>query len=329
MCIVFFRVRPTKGIKLIVIFNRDEQPSRKRSELGVHFDPQRIACAVDLEANGTWLGFNLDTANFGFLTNYENKKFKMIADSKYRKGNLLMNFLKSESPFTKPEYYQEYLETFLQEGEEFNGTNIWLGNSSTDDVILTFAHNQENKEKSFQVINTDETIAFGNGRVNEQFFKQTLGQSLVDKVISQVQLEHEDQSSDELIQNLKNRLFKIAELNKIPTDRKDWVQIDLYNDSEAYWNSSIFLEKHEERLIDDELGVFATISSTVMIITDSNEIHLFERVYDHDSISESKEYTDYDNQIHKELIELDTFGFVEQDSFTRTPFNEQYIYSKF
>ena len=140
MCIVFFKKNPTKGIKRVIVFNRDEQPSRKRSSLGIYFDPQKIACGVDLHANGTWLGINLDTGNYGFLTNYENVPFKIIDDTNYKKGNLLMNFLKSDEQFLEIEQYEKYLDLFLKEGSKFNGTNIWLANIYNNDEII-FAHN--------------------------------------------------------------------------------------------------------------------------------------------------------------------------------------------
>lgn len=77
-----------------------------RSNFGVHFGPQKIACAYDMQANGTWFGINLDTGNYGFLTNYEKKPFRYIEDPKYRKGNLLMDFLKNDHKFTSPMHYQ-------------------------------------------------------------------------------------------------------------------------------------------------------------------------------------------------------------------------------
>ena len=87
------------------------------------------------------MGVNLDTGNFGFLTNYENKKFQAITDSKYRKGNLLMNFLRNEIALAETEQIRKYLELFLTEGDYFNGTNIWLGNLLDEKVRLAFAHN--------------------------------------------------------------------------------------------------------------------------------------------------------------------------------------------
>ena len=73
-CLVVFKKRPMPGIKRFVLFNREEQLRRTRSHFGVHFSPNhRIVCAVDYRAGGTWIGVNLDTGNFGFLTNYGNK----------------------------------------------------------------------------------------------------------------------------------------------------------------------------------------------------------------------------------------------------------------
>ena len=80
MCLVIFKKRPIKGIKRFVLFNRDEDIWRQRTSFGVHFHPQRILCGLDLQAFGTWIGINLDTGNFGFLTNYENKPFSQIED---------------------------------------------------------------------------------------------------------------------------------------------------------------------------------------------------------------------------------------------------------
>jgi len=55
----------------------------------------------------------------------------LISDPKYRKGQLLINYLRSDLSV------KEYLNTFLQEGNQFNGTNIVLG----DKEKLFFAHN--------------------------------------------------------------------------------------------------------------------------------------------------------------------------------------------
>ncbi len=50
-----------------------------------------------------------------------------------------MNFLKADTQFDTLEQYKEYLQTFITEGEKFNGCNIWLGNVNQTETI--FAHN--------------------------------------------------------------------------------------------------------------------------------------------------------------------------------------------
>ena len=84
--------------------------------------------------------------------------------------------------------------------------------------------------------------------------------------------------------HLKDMLFKIAECHKIPINQKDWVAIDQYNEEEKYWNSSIFLEEHLERLASDELSKFATVSSTILMVTENDQAFMYERVYKHGSM---------------------------------------------
>eukprot|EP00347_Sterkiella_histriomuscorum_P011688 403371488 len=344
MCIVFFKIKPLKGIRFVALFNRDEQPERKRSHLDIHFKPSNIACAVDLEANGTWLGFNINTGNFGFLTNYENKEFHFIQDQRYRKGNLLMNFIRSDYIFRHPQEYLVYLDLFLKEGYQFNGTNIWLGNALHDDMKMVFAHNHETyvdqfsviqsddedsikedlTKQNFKIIDSNETIAYGNGRLTDDFFKQKLGKCLMEGVYNL----HQDFDSSHMkdVRSLVNHLFRLAEINKIPEDKERWVQIDLYDDHERKHNSSIFLEPHEEILQNDQKAIFATCSSTVMIITDDQMLHLFERVYDH---SNQRSTPHYDKDIIENLIKMDQFDFLDHDSFTQSAYIESYISRKF
>ena len=70
----------------------------------------------------------MDTANYGFITNYENKPRAAISNRKYKRANLLLEYLKQQRAFYSNRQYKEYLHRFLDEGEGFNGTNIWLGN---------------------------------------------------------------------------------------------------------------------------------------------------------------------------------------------------------
>lgn len=128
------------------------------------------------------------------------------------------------------------------------------------------------------------------------------------------------------IKSLVNHLFKLAEINKIPEDRDKWVTIDLYDEHENKHNSSIFLEPHEEYLTDDQKAIFATCSSTVMIITDDNMLHLFERVYDHKN---QRMGLEDDEEIIKSLMKCDEHEFVDHESFTNAAYIESYISKHF
>ena len=130
-CLAVFQRNPKEfsNIKNFIIFVRDEQMRRQRSDMGIQYQPEhRIACGVDFNASGTWLGVNLDTANYGFITNYLNIHRKNIKDSRFKRATLLMNFLQQNKPMKDVDSYEQYLQFFLEYSHLFNGTNIWLSN---------------------------------------------------------------------------------------------------------------------------------------------------------------------------------------------------------
>ena len=50
-----------------------------------------------------------------------------------------MDFLKKDISLTNYEQFEQFLKTFLDEGQKFNGTNIFLSNVKINK--LYFAHN--------------------------------------------------------------------------------------------------------------------------------------------------------------------------------------------
>ena len=66
-----------------------------------------------------------------------------------------------------------------------------------------------------------ETIAYGNGRVTETWFKQTLGKAMIDRAL-------ELASKDGELESLKELLFKSAECSYKPPEEKDWPGVELY-----------------------------------------------------------------------------------------------------
>ena len=192
------------------------------------------------------------------MTNFEHKPYIEISDKGYRKGNLLMEFLKAEAPITD---YKTYLDRFLKEGAKFNGTNLWLGNVLTKDLV--FAHNQE-------AVGYFETAAaggsFANGRVGEPWFKQTLGIKLIDEAFATARS----------IEELKNSLFKAAGCIMKPASEAEWPPLFHLPDEERYENSSIFLRPH-----DSGGRTCATVSSSVVLVETDGTLRFFERRYDH------------------------------------------------
>jgi hypothetical protein len=84
-----------------------------------------------------------------------------------------MNFLKADEKFTSAEEYKAYLNTFLSEGDKFNGVNLWLGNLLSENTF--FAHNQDENLPHFSVLEPGISLIYGNGHCSETWFKQHLG----------------------------------------------------------------------------------------------------------------------------------------------------------
>ena len=70
MCLGFFVYNPTPNYKFMLLFNRDEAATRERTKLIV--TDKGVLCGLDIESKGTWLGINIKSGNFRFLTNYAN-----------------------------------------------------------------------------------------------------------------------------------------------------------------------------------------------------------------------------------------------------------------
>lgn len=131
------------------------------------------------------MGVNVKTGNFGFLTNYDHKVFKMIKDQKFRKGRLMIDYLKSPDAMVTDEDFETYLKTFLEFGDEFNGTNILLGNLTSDDLPFSFANNySSDKElpKYEYTVNEGGVQSFSNGERANDWGKETLGKELLMKL---------------------------------------------------------------------------------------------------------------------------------------------------
>lgn len=82
---------------------------------------------------------------------------------------------------------------------------------------------------------------------------------------------------------LKSLIFKVAESTFKPEDPADWPNLEDTSLEERRENASIFLNVHQSDHSEtiDGLSLHATVSSTVIIVTESNEMYFWERRYKH------------------------------------------------
>lgn len=98
---------------------------------------------------------------------------------------------------------------------------------------------------------------------------------------------------------LKNLLFKVAECSKSHIQEEKWAKVESYRNHERYEHSSIFLEKHLLHSGDIHYeDIYATITSSLLIQTENNTVHYYERIYDHNHLRERNE----DEELAEKLL---------------------------
>lgn len=150
----------------------------------------------------------------------------------------------------------------MDEGQKFNGTNIWLSNLlNVDESMVIFAHNQQD-QASLTVLDDDKFYSFGNGDVGDEWEKQKLIKYLVQHAFDV--FEHVTETND--INLLKNLLFKIAECKKSQYEPSKWAHIDSYRMHEKFEHSSIFVQKHLLHSGDHQYeDWYGTVSTTLIL----------------------------------------------------------------
>lgn len=119
MCLIAFSWQPQQG-RLLLLANRDEFYARPTLAADWWPDSPTIWAGRDQEAGGTWLGVNR-SGRFAALTNVREGQLQTGQRSR---GELVTNFLTSSlSP-------QAYLEQVLNQGEDYAGFNLLLGDMS-------------------------------------------------------------------------------------------------------------------------------------------------------------------------------------------------------
>ena len=127
---------------------------------------------------------------------------------------------------------------------------------------------------------------------------------------------------------LKNLVFKVAENTFKPDDPSEWPNILDMPLEERRANSSIFIDANESAHGEtvDGFTLHATVSSTLIILTDTNQMYFWERIYSHptkpgEPMREiSSLELDLAAQLSKALPYLDPVAH-----FTTVPFEEKLI----
>lgn len=120
MCLINFQLNSHSKYKLVMAANRDEEYSRPTEAAHFWNDHSDLLGGRDLRGMGTWLGITKD-GRFSALTNVRNTKELLSTHSKSR-GHLVRDFL------TGDERPEEYLEKVAEEGGDYAGFNLLVGN---------------------------------------------------------------------------------------------------------------------------------------------------------------------------------------------------------
>jgi uncharacterized protein with NRDE domain len=139
MCLILFAWDVHPKYKLVLLGNRDEFYQRLTAKAGFWHDAPQVFAGRDLQAGGTWLGFN-KWGRFSAVTNYRDlKRFNAISNFKSR-GALVADYLKEDFKA------EEYLTKLNKETELYDGFNLLTG----DFQNLFYFSNREKQIKKIE-----------------------------------------------------------------------------------------------------------------------------------------------------------------------------------
>lgn len=113
----------------VVVANRDEFHARPAAPLALWHDQPSILAGRDLQAGGTWMGFE-QRLRFGLVTNFRESRRMPQAPTR---GDLVPDFLVSSDPA------ERYLSTLAHQADRYAGFNLLLH----DGKQLWYASNRQ------------------------------------------------------------------------------------------------------------------------------------------------------------------------------------------
>ena len=77
---------------------------------------------------GSWLLFNKKTFNIAFLTNYDQSPIQRFGLNKKSRGQLILDFVHSDSPYHDEQSSVEYLQQIASDKDHYNPLLLVVGN---------------------------------------------------------------------------------------------------------------------------------------------------------------------------------------------------------
>lgn len=123
MCLIFIAYRTIPGCPLLLAANRDEFYARPTAAAAFWPQAPAVFGGRDLQGGGSWLGLTRQ-GRLAAITNYRNlAEVSGVGADKRSRGLLVSDFLTGEATAA------EYLAELAQQGEEYRGFNLLLGDA--------------------------------------------------------------------------------------------------------------------------------------------------------------------------------------------------------
>ncbi len=265
MCIIFwFQSETHPQYKFVLAFNRDEDLARPYRPVHFWDANPNILAGLDLPSAGTWMGVNVTTGNVAFLTNCDYLPWKQVAGIEFSRGGLIRNFLSLPKPVIKAEECEAIMGNIAKHGKEYNGFNLVYTNVNSN--CSYYINNFWDQDKVVRLAG-EEPQSLTNGILHNDLYKATAHRGVLGEILCQPDCSL-DATKDRIFQLM--RCCKKAPADKLPsTSSPD----DLALERTC---SSIFVSPHTK-----EDRTCGTVWSGLLVVTRNDELHFYERIYDH------------------------------------------------
>jgi uncharacterized protein with NRDE domain len=250
MCLILFSYDTHPFYRMVLAANRDEYYNRPTAPASFLDNAPDVLGGLDLKHNGMWLGITR-TGRLAAITNYRDPGLD-ISNAPSR-GSLVKEFLFSKEP------PQSYLEQIESVGDQYNGFNLLVGDSSG----LFYYSNRGSRIQKVK----PGTYGLSNHLMDTPWPKIAKGKGALKRLLeSNEKVNHED-------------IFAMLKDGSFPPD-------DLLPDTgvDLDWErtlSPLFITS----------DIYGTRSSSIVLIERGGEITFMERTFDSDRTTLGEEKT--------------------------------------